>query len=324
MLTRTLGRSAAARGTTRAARAATVVAVAFAAWWAAGCSGAADRSARVEHEASSPRPLPAYAAVAAGYNARIAELARLSSPVSVLIDRRRDDGDGRTRDQLDGNLSVVPPCSTALRLDKAGVNAAYLGSNDFAYWWFDLGGAEPVALAGSHLKASRDAASEFGLPVHPLEFIELLGVLPLQVDPAATDAIGRGADGTGLVVVAPSRWGLRRLELDPSTFEPRSIELLDADGTTAVSAALSDYRPAYVEGRPGVSVRVPTKVRVRVPGDDTLVTLVLASPSVPLKIKPRAFELSGLIDAYGVRRFVDLDARDGTGNGPPAAGRRDR
>ena len=296
----------------------------MAAWCLAGCSGVPERPKRVAPDAASMPPLPAYAAVAAGYNTRIADLARLSSPVSVLIDRRRDEGDGRTRDQLDGNLSVVPPRSTALRLDKAGVNAAYLGSNDFAYWWFDLGGSEPVALAGSHLKASRAAASEVGLPVHPLEFIELLGVLPLPADPETPDAVSLAADGTGVVVVAPSRWGLRRLELDPSSFEPRAIELLDADGSTAVSAALSDFRPAYVEGRPGVSVRVPTKVRVRIPGDDTVVTLVLASPAVPLKIKSRAFELSGLIDSYGVRRFVDLDAPRGAVRQPPAAGSQGR
>ncbi len=203
----------------------------------------------------------------------------------------------------------MPPSSTALRLDKAGVNAAYLGSNDFAYWWLDLSGSEPVALAGTHLKAARDDAADFGLPVHPLEFIELLGVLPVPPQPHSPEAIGWTPDGRTLVLSTPSRWGVRRFLLDPSTFEPIAIELLDGRGVLAVGAALSDFRPAFVEGKPGTSVRVPTKVELLIPGDDTKVLLVLASPRVPLKINPKAFQLSGLIESYGVRRFIDQDAR---------------
>lgn len=293
--------------------------VAMAACVGTGCSGGPGRASEPSRHAASDaahtRPLPAYDAVAGAYNARIAQLTRLSSPVSVVIDRRRDDGEGRTRDQLDGNLSVAPPSSTALRLDKAGVNAAYLGSNDFAYWWLDLSGSEPVALAGTHLKASRDDAADFGLPVHPLEFIELLGVLPLPAERPSPEAMRWSPDGTALVVAAPSRWGVRRFLLDPSTYEPRAIELLDDQGILAVGAALSDFRPAFIEGRPGVSVRVPTKVELLIPGDDTRVLLVLASPKVPLKINPRAFQLSGLIESYGVRRFIDQDARGGAGRG---------
>jgi hypothetical protein len=309
MLTRTLGLSNAARRRAHASRAAALALLALVAGGVAGCSGTPRRTGPARSDGAPLPPLPEYSSIAASYNARIAGLARLSSPVSVVIERRRDEGEGRTRDQLDGNLSIMPPSSTALRLDKAGVNAAYLGSNDFAYWWLDLSGSEPVALAGTHLKASRDDAADFGLPVHPLEFIELLGVLPLPAEPAVDDAIRWTPDGASLVVAAPSRWGVRRFLLDPSTMEPRAIELLDDRGTLAVGAALSEFRPAFIEGRPGVSVRVPTKVELLIPGDDTRVLLVLASPKVPLKINPRAFQLSGLIESYGVRRFVDQDAR---------------
>lgn len=275
----------------------------------AGCAGGPARTGGATSNEASLPPAPAYDAVAAAYNARIAGLARLSSPVSVVIDRRREEGDGRTRDQLDGNLSIMPPASTALRLDKAGVNAAYLGSNDFAYWWLDLSGGEPVALAGTHLKATREDAADFGLPVHPLEFIELLGVLPVPASAARDRAIVWAPDGRALVLTAPSRWGVRRFLLDPATFEPMAIELLDDRGVLAVGAALSEFRPAFIEGRPGVSVRVPTKMELVIPGDDTRVLLVLASPKVPLKINPKAFQLSALIESYGVRRFVDQDAR---------------
>jgi hypothetical protein len=318
MLTRTLGMFHEARRRAHASRAAALALLALVACGLAGCSGTPGRTGEARSGGTPPPAVPEYSSIAAAYNARIAGLARLSSPVSVVIDRRRDEGEGRTRDQLDGNLSIMPPSSTALRLDKAGVNAAYLGSNDFAYWWLDLSGSEPVALAGTHLKASRDDAADFGLPVHPLEFIELLGVLPLPAEPAVDDAIRWTPDGASLVVAAPSRWGVRRFLLDPSTMEPRAIELLDDRGTLAVGAALSEFRPAFIEGRPGVSVQVPTKVELLIPGDDTRVLLVLASPKVPLKINPRAFQLSGLIESYGVRRFVDQDARGERRRGEPS------
>lgn len=272
---------------------------------ASGCAGTG-RDAQSEPSVARG-PLPAYADVMASYNARVGAITRLSSPVSVVIESDRSDGSGRTRDQLDGNLSVMPPLHTALRLDKAGINAAYLGSNDFAYWWFDLSGSEPLAMGGSHLKATREDAKDFGLPVHPLEFIELLAVLPLPVDQPGEGALAWSKDGRALLVSAPSRWGTRRFTLDPVTFEPSAIDLLTDTGKLAVGAKLSAFKPAYIEGKPGVSALVPTKVELMLPENNTRVLLVIASPRIPLKINPRVFELSGLIESYSVKKFIDHD-----------------
>jgi hypothetical protein len=272
-----------------------------------GCEATRSRGESTTRTAHGP--LPAYGDVVRGYNARIAGLARLSSPVSVVIERDRDDHSGRTRDQLDGNLSIAPPDCTALRLDKAGVNAAYLGSNHAAYWWFDLSTSEPVATFGSHAKAARDDAADFGLPVHPIEFIELLAVLPLPEAPPPQATVAWSADGARVLLSLPSRWGTRRFTLEPGSWRPVAIDLLDERGELAVGAILSAYAPAYIEGRPGEACQVPGKVELTIPGGGTRVLLVIASPRIPLKINPKAFELSALLDSYGVKKLIDQDAR---------------
>jgi hypothetical protein len=253
------------------------------------------------------RPLPDYTTIANTYNARTRLITRLSSQVSVVIESDRMDGGGRTRDQLDGNLSVIPPWQTALRLDKAGVNAAYLGSNDFAFWWFDLSGSEPLAMGGSHRNATREDARDFGLPVHPLEFIELLAVLPVPDAKPSADALAWSDDDKSLLLSAPSRWGIRRLTLDPATCEPVAIDLLNDRGEVAVAAKLSAFKPAFIEGKPGTSAPVPTKIELWIREGNTRVLLVLAEPKIPLRINPRVFELSKLMESYSVKKFIDHD-----------------
>jgi len=266
---------------------------------------------------------PTYESVAAGYNARVAATDRLTSPVSVLIDSDKEGG-GRTRDQLEGNLSIVRPYNVALRLDKVGQTVAYLGSNDFAYWWFDLS-KEPVAISGTRLKARPDDAADFGLPVHPLEFVELLGVLAIPGQPPKDGRVAWSKNGRYVQVTVPSRWGYRKFTLDPVTFEPVSIDLLDSEGQLAVRSLLSRFALAPIEGKAGTSAPVPQRVEILIPGSSTTVIMVLADARVPLKIKPRAFEMSQLVSAYGIKKFVDHDdphavkaRRDAAGKATPA------
>ena len=254
--------------------------------------------------------LPAYPSISAGYNKRLDDLARLQAPVSVVVESTKENG-ARTRDQLEGNLSVELPRNVALRLDKAGQNAAYLGSNDRMFWWMSLAEKERWVAVGTHLKATPNDAAEFGLPVHPLEFIELLGVLKL---PGSAPTEGSGAtvtkskDRRSIVVTLPSRWGLRRLTLDPETYQPRRIELLTADGAPAATAELSRYVPVSIEGRPGSDVRVASNISVTVPQNDTKIILVVADPKGPLKLNPRAFDLVELVKAYNIAKLIDLTA----------------
>jgi hypothetical protein len=50
-------------------------------------------------------------------------------------------------------------------------------------------------------------------------------------------------------------------------------------------------------------------VELTIPGGGARVLLVIASPRIPLKINPKAFELSALLDSYGVKKLIDQDER---------------
>lgn len=254
--------------------------------------------------------LPTYQVVAEAYNARLLDLPRLRAPVSVVVESTKEDG-SRARDQLEGNLSVEVPRKVALRLDKVGQNAAYLGSNERLYWWMGLADKDAWVAVGTHLKAMPDDAAEFGLPVHPLEFIELLGILELPGRPPdnlPAEALSRAKDGRSVVVTLPSRWGQRRFTLDAATYFPSRIELLTERGTPAATAVLARYAPVQVEGKPGTIARVATNITLTVPQNDTKIILVLADPKGPLNINPRSFDLVELVKAYDIKRLLDLDA----------------
>jgi hypothetical protein len=283
----------------------------------AGCSD----GAKAPQPESAPReraglkgPELNYIKVAEAYNTRARAFERLSAQVSLIIEADKFDGEGnstgRTRDQLEGNLSVQRPQKVALRLDKVGQNVAYLGSNDFSYWWFDLTGKEPTAIVGTHLKAAPQDAADFGLPVHPLEFIELLGVMemPGAGTKAATQAsVARSRDGTMIEVTTPSRWGKRKFTLDATTYQPQRIDLLDEKGELAVGSLLSRYANVSVEGKPGSGAQIATRIELTIPASTTQVLMVMADPRVPLTVRPRAFDVMELVDAYGIKRFIDHD-----------------
>ena len=286
---------------------------------AVGC-GSADKI--TDGGAAATRATPSYATVASGYNARVAGAERLTSQISVIIEAEARDESGavtgRTRDQLEGNLSIVRPQRVALRLDKVGQNVAYLGCDERSYWWFDMAGKEPTAIVGTHRNATPRDAADFGLPVHPLEFIELLGVLPLPSSPVAAlrdakspplqaPAVRWSKDGRLLEVTAASRWGTRKFTLDPVTYEPSRIDLLDERGALAVGSVLSRFAPAAIEGKPGSGVPIATKVELSIPANTTRVLMVLADPRIPLKVRPKAFDVTALIEAYSIKNFIDHD-----------------
>jgi hypothetical protein len=261
-------------------------------------------------EADPASPAPEYSLIAGWYNQRIHNLTRLQSPVSVVIDSRRNEGGG-SREQLEGLLLVQRPREVALRLDKLGQSVAYLGSNDHAYWWMNLADKPPVVYVGSHLRARRQDADRFGLPVHPTEFIELLGIVPLpEAAPPAQAAppVAWNRSGDALIITLPSRWGTRRIWLAPQTFDPQRIELRSADGTLHAAADLKRPVPVNIDTSPGRPARLPSQIELSMPQSQTVVYLILSEPTSPRTIRARAFDLVPLMQAYNLGEFIDLDA----------------
>jgi hypothetical protein len=261
------------------------------------------------------RPVPAAqrapidrAAIAAAYNARVGELTSLKTPATLVIDRPDAPATkGRSRDQVEASLQFVAPAKVSLHLTKVAQSLAHIGSDDRAYWSIQLGD-DKRAYVGVHDRATIAKARSLGLPVHPLDLIELLCVTPLPPDAA----MRWSDDGSAVLVSTPGRWGRRVLWLDPTTYEPFRVALGDTRDVVAVSARLSRWKPVFVDGNARAAARVPGFVAVSIPGptkqDEARIDISIIDPRVePRRIKPGAFDLRALLDAYRVREVIDVD-----------------
>lgn len=258
---------------------------------------------------SQPRPAePAVrselAVIVESYNTRVRDLARLRAPVTMIINSPKEGG-GRSKDQVEGNLQVMLPSSVALRIDKVGQALAYLGSNQQQYWWFDLG-EEKRAYVGAHALASMDKARRFGLPVHPLDLVELAGVTPLPN--ASLLTFSRGPSGEDIVTV-PGRWATRRLHLDAATHEPVRIEVVARDGRVVIESALSRYQPVEVDGNVFTKARIASTVEISILDADVQASIAIVEPRNPGdKLRLKAFDLDAMLASYNIKNVIDMDA----------------
>lgn len=281
-----------------------------AAIWLAGCDAAPKGPQGPSATLSGPRkaarpttPCPTYADTAAAYNARLARLDRVQSPVSLIITSYDDEG-RRVEDQLEGNLMVIPPRKVSLRIDKVAQTLAYLGCNDEHFWSIDV--KDPVTARVGRQTDNADpsfAPRDLGLPVHPADLLELLGITPLPAD-------GRTAwseDGR-LLVSVHGRWSTRRLLLDPKTFEPARIDMLDRAGTTVVSCDLSMYADVKLRDTIRDLPRMATRLLMtdaKTRGSIRLNVVAAENPGDRMRTAP--FDLKKLLEANGVKKVIDLD-----------------
>lgn len=297
-------------------------------WMGAVGLGAAGGCQRSDPSESSPLrngPLPAYRVIAEAYNARLAGLERLSTYTSVRFWYTDEKGKERT-EVLDAKLQVVLPARMSLRMDKVSTTVAILGCDEDRYWWMELGDA-PRAMVGSHAKATPERLGEIGgaggVPVHPLDMIELLGITPLPMGEPVQGAglettVEWSSDGRAIGLTVPGRSGRRRIWVDPTDFRPLKIELLamGGDGTPEV-AAWSELGRAI-----GVEVRL-ARVQPRIPGEIVIhaprarVRLVLSSPETPRTgPRPEVFSLERLLSNYRIREVRSLDETVGQAGTP--------
>jgi hypothetical protein len=118
--------------------------------------------------AANRATLPKAIDVVRAYNRRVADISRMRTPVSAVIDVPRVDESGkltgeRQKDQLDGNLQFIQPDRVSLRMDKVQQTVFSLGSGGGKYWFITMGD-EPVAYTGS-------------MSNHPQVYANLLQVL---------------------------------------------------------------------------------------------------------------------------------------------------
>ncbi len=258
-------------------------------------------------------PLPSYAAIAEVYNARVAGLDRVWARSVVRVWYPDREGEEAT-DQVEGFFQYLRPNGLNLSFKKLGETYAALGSNDDRYWWIELR-EERVAWVGEHARATPDRARELSLPVQPLDLIRLLGVLPLpEPGSGPTPAVTRPRPGGPVqVTVFPMPGTDRslmkgaRYSLDPRTFEPVRIELLDAGGRVAMDAALSRYTPVTVAGgRPGGSMA--TQIQASLDRGERRMKLWLNdAENSGRRPREQAFDLDAVLDSLQVMDVRSID-----------------
>jgi hypothetical protein len=239
------------------------------------------------------------------YNARAERFTSLWARASVVVEGRDAEG-SKLRERAEGHLQIIPPARFALSLGKLGETNLYFGSNDALYWWFDMTDSSyKTAHFGRHERFTPDKIHDQGLPLHPLDLIEALGITPLPSD--AGRVVARAGTEAGTVVVAaPTRRGVRRVTLDAATGEPSLVELIGAGGRIMVSVEMSRYGllAGLEPGEP--PLRMPERVAVETAGFDGEVRISLFDPD-RRTIREVAFDPGRLADAYGLDAIMDLD-----------------
>lgn len=281
-----------------------VLALGVAAAWLGGCELLQTRPGA----GAVAQEVPAYAEVARRYNERVAPLTDLWARATAVVEGVDAQGE-RLREQAEGHLQLQPPRHLAMSLGKVGETYLYLGSNDERYWWFDMVDADAkVGFVGRHEDVTDDKIRALGLPVEPLELVELLGVTPLPEGEGARGRVRAVEGGARWQIVTPARWGTREVRVDPKTMEPSWIRLLDQEGRPLALAELDRYD--LVQGAPSPSPRVAGRLTVRTPRFRGDVRLSLYDHAVG-RTRAVAFDLERLQRVYRLDEMKDLDAAEG-------------
>jgi hypothetical protein len=258
-------------------------------------------------------PAPSPAAFAAAHNARVATLGSLWSSTTVRIQGTDADGQ-RVDEQVDGRLFVERPSNLHLRISKLGEPYFMLGSNAREFWWFDLSKDDRPAYTGLHESATREQVRRFGLPVHPLDLLELLAVTPItEADLTGAGVAVKWVSPTDAEIDLPARWGRKRLRFNASSFEATGVTLTDAAGKSAVRSELSQFDPIPTLVGNGEGSRIEHHVELHLaeqaaPGEATpRLTVILDLVFEAKKINPSLFDLEAQKKQQNIRTVHPLD-----------------
>lgn len=276
-----------------------VLAVGVLAALAGGCA----QHKPVDPEPPIPTTPPALGEVVRAYNARIAGLPRLWSRLELKF--TGTDADGRPIDEeSEGFFITEPPAKLSMSVNKLGEAYFLLGSNPEQYWWFDLSRPERPAYVGSHAQARPEKAAQVGLPVHPLDLLELVACTPLnEKDPAMKAVWAKG----GLVEVSsPVRWGVRMIYVNPADGKAKRVVLADNEGRTLVESTLDKYEPVE---RSKATVATLITLNLAKSSRGTLTVRMTLYGMEDRNLNPALFDLAEQKQRREVRRVIDLDAQ---------------
>ena len=225
-------------------------------------------------------------ALAAEYNANAAKVHRLWASARVRLTLRDEHGRSFTW----GSTSPLAPYNAQLRLWKepsgppgfvlvgreltelfrVGIDAA----NGVYYVWYRLGDMGRAWFGRTELAG---APGVRGVPIDPLQLVEIFGVTALPVEP------GRLPAAVMTLQRNPCAYVVRYLKPQPITGRlkiwrevyfhwddrlprrPYHIRLFDASGRCRVLADVGDYRPIEWDGPAGEAPVMPTEYHIRWP-----------------------------------------------------------
>ena len=250
-------------------------------------------------------PAPAYIDAADRFNAVVASYDHLWTPVALRVRYRDQESGNMTEDLLDGHLQAITPDRVALRIDKLSETYAYLGCDSTRYWWIDVKAG--AAIVGTHEKATPEALADFDIPVHPLDLIALLGIVP--VDPAGYGATRWSTDGASLGILSRARFGNKLVWVDPETYEPRAVEITDENGRTTLRSAITRPERIPIDGDSDSKARIATQYDVTFEGSDFALGVRLQEPQNRReRMRPAAFNMDTVLKTYRVKDIIDVDA----------------
>ena len=262
---------------------------------------------RVDDEGvRAPDLVPTYEDLRDATNARASAFSRLWARATLVVHHRDDDGEISTT-QGDGYLQIITPDRLSLSLGKA-IDRMYffLGSNEDYFWWVDtLDRDARYALVGTHAGASRARAAEFGVPIHPLDLMDLLGIMPLPQHGSAPTWDPRRAAWS---VVTQARWGTRQTLIDPIEMRPIEIVLLDDTGQIGARATLREYKRVDEFDGQGLRPEIASEISIELPAIDTDVLVDLGAVRIVDRL-PRdiVFDLPGLLRKERIDDIRSLD-----------------
>lgn len=241
-------------------------------------------------------PPPSAEEIARIYNPTVEHLDRLWARTELRI--QGVDDDGKDFDETaEGHLQFIRPAMVSLTVKKVGETYFALGSNQDRYWWMDL--RKPrTAFIGSLANASPKAVARFGVPVHPLDLVDLLGVLP--IDPAGASTAW-SEDGAEIVMSLPGRWGTRILRFRPEDAALVCVQLLDSHGEIVCESRITQTEPVEFRDTPDLKALAPTRLTLTLPARATTVTVALHDPQNRGSAMQQApFNPDALLRAYNI------------------------
>lgn len=248
-------------------------------------------STPVVPERLGPAPIPAaavpdYGDLVRTYNANAGAVDRVYVRTGVEMRWREPDGKAR-RESGDGRLIFRRPLDTALTVEVLGDVKVWAGSDDRAFWMFDLFDTK-TAFHGDYSKPIR---RRLPLPVQPEVMPYLLGLMPL--DPDRRPAAPQVEMVDGYAVIEPPGLNLR-MQLHPETGRPARVDLTDAGGASFLTAVLSGELEVPPSSATGSSATLPGKIELYPVGDESRMTVELKSARDPTRIRGTWFRFEDL------------------------------